>query len=283
MSWKVQALVSERVCGGMSRKMILINMAARANDDGTGVYASLPTMAAWCEVDARTIRRVVRSIEQDGLARVVKQRECKNGYVNEWELDLERIAALPLVKDEIEERRKINAEQKRTPDIKSARTLSPPGHDAPPDIKSGRTQSPVTPDIMSAKSILEPKPSSSKKERVRRPKPAKHAIPADWEPNQALIDFASEHGYSEHEARFIGHKVVTHFTASGEHRPGWDATYRNWVTRETPRQVKAAAAQWRAPSFDRERALRIHREHGFWDPRLGPEPQPDLLSQGGKR
>lgn len=277
MSWKVQALVSERVCGGMSRKMILINMAARANDDGTGVYASLPTMAAWCEVDARTIRRVIRSIEQDGLAEIVGQRDCKNGYVHEWSLNLEAIAALPLVKDELQERRKINAERKRTPDIKSARTLSPPGPDAPPDITPPRTQSPVTPDIMSAKSILEPT-SSSKKARERKPKPPRHPIPSDWEPSQALIDFASEHGYSEHEARFIGHKVVTHFHASGECRPGWDATYRNWVTRETPRQVKAAAAQWRPPgSFDRAKAVRIFHEHGYRHPQLTDE---DLKQAG---
>lgn len=276
MSWKVQALVSERICGGMSRKMILINMAARANDDGTGVYASLPTMAAWCEVDARTIRRVVRSIEIDRLVKVVGQRECKNGWVNEWVLDLDAIAALPLVKDELADRRKINAQRERTPDIKSARTLSPPGHEAPPGVMSPRTQSPVTPDIMSAKSIQESKPSSSKKERARKPKPSKHPIPPDWTPSQALIDYAAEHGYSEHEARFIGHKVVTHFTATGEHRPGWDATYRNWVTRETPRQVKAAAAEWRriAPVADQiAERLRVWRTERVWNPAWGPEPK----------
>jgi len=37
----------------------------------------------------------------------------------------------------------------------------------------------------------------------------------------------------------------------------------------------------------RARAIRIYREHGFWDPANGDppdtDPQPDLLSQGGKR
>ena len=33
MSWKVQAIVGERVCGSITRKMVLLNMASRANDD----------------------------------------------------------------------------------------------------------------------------------------------------------------------------------------------------------------------------------------------------------
>lgn len=129
---------------------------------------------------------------------------------------------------------------------------------------------------------------------MRKPKPAKHAIPADWIPSQALIDYASEHGYSEHEALFIGHKVVTHFSATGEQRAGWDATYRNWVTRETPRQVKAAAAQWRHAAVIDWKArvsgwLFDRYWHESWgDPPDSPgyrgppiETQPDLISLAG--
>lgn len=279
MSWKVQALVSERVCGGMSRKMILINMAARANDDGTGVYASLPTMAAWCEVDARTIRRVLRGIESDGLATVVGQRECKNGYVHEWALNLEAIAALPLVKDEIEERRKINAERKRTPDIKSARTLSPPGQYAPPDIKSGRTQSPVTPDIMSAKSILESKITPSATQKPPKGGERGSRLPDDWALTPDLIDYASQHGYSAHEAEFISHRFENHWRAAtgrAARKTDWRRTFQNWVTNEKRWQVQQGAAAWRKTHASHETNwpayLANWRETGGWPSSLGPAP-----------
>lgn len=308
MSWKVQALVSERVCGGMSRKMILINMAARANDDGTGVYASLPTMAAWCEVDARTIRRVIRSIEQDGLASIVGQRECKNGYVNEWALNLDAIMALPLVKDELQERRKNKVVHKQTPDIMSARTLSPPGHNATPDIKSGRTQSPATPDIMSAKSIQEPiSPSSLPSEAQKPPKGGDSdrgsRLPANWTLDAELIGYAVEHGYSEHEAEFINHRFENHWRAAtgrAARKKDWRRTFQNWVTNEKRWQVRDGAAAWRkaasASGEDWIGFIALWRaDPKSWPSRLGPppgspgyrgpalDPQPDLLSQGGKR
>lgn len=307
MSWKVQALVSERICGGMSRKMILINMAARANDDGTGVYASLPTMAAWCEVDARTIRRVVRSIEQDGLASIVGQRDCKNGYVNEWALNLDAITALPLVKDELQERRKTNEVRKHTPDIKSARTLSPPGHDATPDITPGGTQCPVTPDIMSAKSILEPISPSSKATLSQKPPKGGDndrgsRLPADWALDADLIAYAVEHGYSEHEAEFINHRFENHWrsaTGRAARKKDWRRTFQNWVTNEKRWQVRDGAAAWRkaasAGGEDWSGFIALWRtDPQSWPSRLGPAPdQPgyrgppihtDLLTaQGGTR
>lgn len=168
MSWKVQAIVGERVCGSITRKMVLLNMASRANDDGTGVYASLTMIAGWCEVDARTVRRVVRELEDQGLIRQVGWRTVKHGKINEWEVNSAAIEALPLYRDEVAAKREAKAS--KTPDtvsgvVKTTRKIKPkapvtarknPGHSVTPDTGPPRTQNPATPDTESASSILEP-------------------------------------------------------------------------------------------------------------------------------
>lgn len=161
MSWKVQAVVAERVCGSITRKMVLLNMASRANDDGTGVYASLPMIAGWCEVDARTVRRVVRELEADGLIIQCGWKRVKNGQINEWSVAVEMVEQLPLYKDEVAAKRAAKA----TPDTVSALKKKPrktaackndPGHTVRADTKPERTHEPATPDTAPASSILEP-------------------------------------------------------------------------------------------------------------------------------
>lgn len=161
MSWKVQAVVGERVCGSITRKMVLLNMASRANDDGTGVYASLPMIAGWCEVDARTVRRIVRDLEAEGLIIQCGWKAVKNGQINEWRVDVDAVERLPLYKDEVAAKRA----EKKTPDTvsavkKKARKTksygSDPGSYVRADTKAGRTQGPKTPDTAPASSILEP-------------------------------------------------------------------------------------------------------------------------------
>jgi len=162
MSWRIQAVVAERVCGSITRKMVLLNMASRANDDGTGVYASLPMIAGWCEVDARTVRRVVRELETQGLIVQCGWKAVKNGQINEWLVDVEAVERLPLYKDEVAAKRAA----KETPDTvsalkkKSRKTKAygqHPGHNVRADTETGRTHDPATPDTVSASSILEPK------------------------------------------------------------------------------------------------------------------------------
>lgn len=160
MSWKLQGAIAERVCGSITRKMILLNMAARANDDGSGVYAALPTIAGWCEIDARSVRRVCRDLEADGIISVVTQKKIKNGWVNDWQINISAIEALPLVKDELQKAREAKEVRRSTPDTKSPRTLCPPQDVETPDTVSARTESPPTPDTVSAKSILETTSSS---------------------------------------------------------------------------------------------------------------------------
>ncbi len=162
MSWKIQAIVGERVCGSITRKMVLLNMASRANDDGTGVYASLPMIAGWCEVDARTVRRIVRDLEADGLIVQCGWKDVKNGKINEWRVDVHAVEQLPLYRDEVAAKRAA----KDTPDTvsgvkrksrKSNAYEKQGGHDVRADAKSARTHDPATPDTGPASSTLEPK------------------------------------------------------------------------------------------------------------------------------
>lgn len=172
MSYKTSDLISDRVCGSSTRKIILLHMADRANPDGTGIWSSLQTIAEWCEVNIRTVRRTMREFEEEGIVRAVGQRKCKNGFTTEYTLCIDVIKNLPLVSP--------------TPDTESARTSCPAG------VVPPRTLCPMTPDTESDKPILEPIHSVSKETESRPPsrKRGKATVTAD--PSEAFLGLWKE-------------------------------------------------------------------------------------------
>lgn len=61
-------------------------------------------------------------------------------------------------------------------------------------------------------------------------------IPSDWQPSPTLIVFASERGFTDHEAKFMGQQMVNHFEATSERRAGWG---RDFQKLGEPHQPKA--------------------------------------------
>ena len=98
MSWKLTGLVSQKRVGSTTRKLVLLSMADKANDDGGGVYASFATLAEMCEASRATVKRVVKEFLSEGLVRHVGMRGFTNGaQTNEYDLNVEAIGALDAI------------------------------------------------------------------------------------------------------------------------------------------------------------------------------------------
>lgn len=98
MSWPLTGLVASKVIGSPVKRLVLLTMASRANDDGTGIYASFQTMARDCELSRATVKRTIKELEGDGLIKQVGTRPCSNGKTNDYSISVRRISALPDIK-----------------------------------------------------------------------------------------------------------------------------------------------------------------------------------------
>ena len=196
MSWKLQALISERLCGSMARKMILINMAARANDDGTGIYAALPTLATWCEVNVSTVRRTIRELEADGLIFVAGKREVRTGWVYDWSINIEAVEALTLAKDEVQKVREIKNKAKTTPGVTPPLAGRHPLPGATPCMVEPVANCAATPGMAPPKPILEPSSFSSKTTSSQ-----KKVVPSDSDFDQVWRSWPQRGRSSKAESR----------------------------------------------------------------------------------
>lgn len=265
MSSQAVAWAIVHTAGGMSAKAVLLSLANYANEYGE-CWASQATIAEGAECSVRQVRRILTDLEQRGL--IERERRGGAGKGRDTDMIRLRMRELPAILTA----RKRDDEQPDKMAASPPDKLSPspatghPVRGATGQIGGGnRTTVSDNPNIP----LLTNDPPAPK-----RAKPSKHPIPPNWEPSPALIQFAAERGYSEREARFMGRQMLDHFEATGERRPGWDATYRNWVNRANPKQVRPAAAQWSgyvdAAELRRRRAL--FDFDGTWRPEWGPIP-----------
>lgn len=263
--------------GGPSAKAVLMSIANYANEYGE-CWASQQTIADGAEISVRQVRTILAGLVSRGL--IERERRGGDGKGRQTDLLRLRMRELPAI---------ITAKRREQPEDISpsqGKRQTLPVAEQPEDISvaTGRDFRGATGNLGGGNR----KPTSDNPKKPSST--SKHPIPADWVPTPALIAFAAERGFSEHEAKFMGQQMLTHFEATAERRAGWDGTYKNWVNRTNPRQVKALAAQWRPIDFTE--ALRIWRasEFKFWDrAKYGPAPnepgyrgpEPDLLSMSG--
>ena len=98
MSRSVATLVYSRRIGTMARKAVLAYCADRANDDGTGVWASKQRIADEIECSRQTVISVMRGLVADGLLIENGKRKCTNGFTTEYAVAIEAVAMLPSAK-----------------------------------------------------------------------------------------------------------------------------------------------------------------------------------------
>lgn len=95
MSYELAGIVSKKQCGGAMRRCLLFTLAGRANNDGTGIYASIATLAVDSEMSERSVQMHMKDFLAEGLLCVTGQRKCRNGYTTEYAIVVASLESLP--------------------------------------------------------------------------------------------------------------------------------------------------------------------------------------------
>ncbi|MEP3052516.1 hypothetical protein [Ascidiaceihabitans sp.] len=103
MSWRVAKECAERRFGSAPRKQIIMFLADKASDDGSGIWCSKGTIQRHTELGETTVKRTVREFLKEGILVETGARTCKNGFTVVYRIDLTKVEALePTAEPEIE-------------------------------------------------------------------------------------------------------------------------------------------------------------------------------------
>ncbi len=94
MSWKVANLCAERIFGSPSRKQIIMFLADKASDDGSGIWCSKGTIQRHTELGESTVKRTITEFLREGILVESGRRPCRNGYTVIYRIVLAQIMAL---------------------------------------------------------------------------------------------------------------------------------------------------------------------------------------------
>lgn len=100
MSWKVANLCADRLFGSPVRKQIVMFLADKASDDGSGIWCSKGTIQRHTELGESTVKRTINEFLAEGiLLQTGHRRRCKNGFTKVYRLDLGKIEQLEMVRE----------------------------------------------------------------------------------------------------------------------------------------------------------------------------------------
>tara|TARA_R100001369_G_scaffold90831_1_gene130529 strand:- start:69 stop:923 length:855 start_codon:yes stop_codon:yes gene_type:complete len=103
MSWVVQKACDCRKFGSGPRKQIIMFLACKASDDGSGIWCSKGTIHRRTELSGTTVKKTVREFLKEGILVETGARTCKNGFTVVYRIDLATVEALdPTLEPEIE-------------------------------------------------------------------------------------------------------------------------------------------------------------------------------------
>ncbi|SDO28893.1 hypothetical protein SAMN05216196_104332 [Lutimaribacter pacificus] len=99
MSWKVANLCAERRFGSPVRKQIIMFLADKASDDGSGIWCSKGTVQRHTELGESTVKRTITEFLREGLLVETGRRPCKNGYTVIYRIVLGVVNALETISE----------------------------------------------------------------------------------------------------------------------------------------------------------------------------------------
>ena len=103
MSWRVANTCAERKFGSATRKQIIMFLADKASDDGSGIWCSKGTIQRHTKLGETTVKRTIREFLKEGILVETGARTCKNGFTVVYRIDLAKVEALePSAEPEIE-------------------------------------------------------------------------------------------------------------------------------------------------------------------------------------
>lgn len=111
MSNLISASVQRRVVGSATRKSVLLYMADKAADDGSGVWTSKANIARDLELSRRAVQLAIQELIRDGLVLETGQRECKHGFTVEYAIAPQVVDNLPSTRGQPVDNRAATREQ----------------------------------------------------------------------------------------------------------------------------------------------------------------------------
>jgi len=99
MSWRVANLCAERRFGSPVRKQIIMFLADKASDDGSGIWCSKGTIARHSELGDTTVKRAISEFLAEGILVETGRRPCVNGYTAIYRIDLDAVGLLETISD----------------------------------------------------------------------------------------------------------------------------------------------------------------------------------------
>lgn len=94
MSRALTDMVLLRDCGSPLRKTMLWALCDIAKDDGSGIFVSNATLAAYANCSDRAAISVLQALERDMLIRRVGKEPCRGGHTIIWAIDVEALGKL---------------------------------------------------------------------------------------------------------------------------------------------------------------------------------------------
>lgn len=140
MSRYVAALVYRKKVGSMARKSILAYCAERANDDGSGIWASKVRIAKEVECSKQTVLDTIKAFLAEGILTDRGRRKSPHGYTVEYAVNVGAVLAL---EDAFEDQ--FQVDDARGPKLDGSNELTPRGQaTGPQEVKPLDPNRPLT-------------------------------------------------------------------------------------------------------------------------------------------
>ena len=94
MSWRIANECAERRFGSAARKQIIMFLADKASDDGSGIWCSKGTIQRHTELGETTVKRIISDFLREGILIETGHRPCRNGYTVIYRIVIDRIREL---------------------------------------------------------------------------------------------------------------------------------------------------------------------------------------------
>lgn len=94
MSWRIANECADRRFGSAARKQIIMFLADKASDDGSGIWCSKGTIQRHTELGESTVKRTISDFLKEGILIETGRRPCKNGFTVIYRIVLARVMAL---------------------------------------------------------------------------------------------------------------------------------------------------------------------------------------------
>jgi hypothetical protein len=93
MSWRIASECVERRFGSAARKQIIMFLADKASEGGSGIWCFKGTIQCHTGFSESAVKRTIIDFLQEGIWIETGRRHCKNGYIAIYRIVLERVAA----------------------------------------------------------------------------------------------------------------------------------------------------------------------------------------------